>query len=126
MKRQARSQSHRNHPHHPSRVVFESQNGSVLRCATCGGMELRFGNAVIALIDDDLDQLQRAVATFDASSQGATGHPMEHALVYIGNSGNGYRFSHPQVSELHRLLVGAQLLLGMDGNPATADDANVD
>lgn len=89
-------------------------------------MELRFGNAVIGLIDDDLDQLLQAVATFDASSQGATDHPLEHALVYIGHSGNGYRFSHPQVSELHRLLVGAQLLLGLDGNPATAEDTEID
>ncbi|MGV3711200.1 MAG: hypothetical protein ACO1Q7_20435 [Gemmatimonas sp.] len=88
-------------------------------------MELRFGNAVIALVDDELDQLLDAVAAFDGSAEGATDHPMEHALIYIGNTGNGYRFSRPQITELHRLLVGAQLLLQLKGNPATADESEL-
>ena len=92
-------------------------------------LEVRFGNALLAVTADDLphvlDQLGAAEShtrprvddatrggTHDEAHDGEAGEGGEVTLL-LGDSGSGWVFNRSEAIELHRLVAGAQLLLGL-------------
>lgn len=90
--------------HDAASTVFETERGRVARCACCGGLEIRFGNAVLALADDD--ELTTVLDALVASEL-----PGRGALLRLGDTGCGWAFDAAEVAELHRLVAGARLML---------------
>jgi hypothetical protein len=101
-------------PLHDRATLFETAHGRVVRCACCGRLEVRFGNALLALVADDLphvlDQLGAAESHATPDGVGVDGD--EVALLF-GDSGSGWVFDRGEAAELHRLVAGAGLLLGL-------------
>ena len=88
-------------------------------------LEVRFGNALLAVTPDDLphvlDQLDAAEshtrprlddAAAEDGDAGEGGGSGEVTLL-LGDSGSGWVFNRSEAIELHRLVAGAQLLLGL-------------
>ena len=87
-------------------------------------LEVRFGNALLAVTADDLphvlDQLGAAEShtrprvdeARDEAGDGEAGEGGEVTLL-LGDSGSGWVFNRSEAIELHRLVAGAQLLLGL-------------
>jgi len=93
--------------------VFETTRGRVLCCPGCGRLQVRFGNAVLGLDDEELTEFRAAVAAFDRDAGAAGPHRQDHAVFYAGDTGLGFAFSRAETAELHRLLEGARLLLDL-------------
>lgn len=102
---------HQPHSEHGDEVLFESAHGYVRHCKTCGAYELRFGNAIVSLTSEDLDILCDTVADYDSEpvSEAFSGSPENYAVIWVGDSGTGFRFGREEITELHRLLAGARL-----------------
>lgn len=93
-------------------MVFETARGRVLRCACCGALEVRFGNALLALHATEFAEVLASVAAYDAPGDDDQGVPPDRPCVlYLGNSGCGWTFTPDEAAELHRLLAGSRLLL---------------
>ena len=87
-------------------------------------LEVRFGNALLAVTADDLphvlDQLgaaeshtrPRVAEARNEAGDGEAGEGGEVTLL-LGDSGSGWVFNRSEAIELHRLVAGAQLLLGL-------------
>ncbi|HEY0972492.1 MAG TPA: DUF6686 family protein [Gemmatimonadales bacterium] len=100
-------------------VAFETERGRLLHCACCGGLQLRFGNAVLGLNADDFVPFRRTVAELerDALETAAAGRlaPDARAVLYLGESGSGFAFDADEIVEMCRLLEGAAFMLELDG-----------
>jgi len=96
-------------PHAPD-VVFETERGRVTHCACCGALEVRFGNALLALRPDELTDVLASVAASDTPAAPHADVPGRSTVLYLGNTGCGWTFDADETAELHRLLAGAQLL----------------
>lgn len=107
----------RTHPH--DEMLFESRRGFVRCCRSCRQFELRFGNAILALTADDLLDLIETVAAYDSDDAHAGSTPNDHGVIWLGDSGAGFRFRRDEVAELHRLLAGARLFAQL--NPTDHD-----
>lgn len=107
--------SSRHHASH-SEQLFESDHGFVRYCRNCASFELRFGNAIMGLSPADLTDLCEMIAQFDVESPERRA-PDEHSVVWVGNSGAGFRFTRPEISELNRLLSGATLFAELNRAP---------
>ncbi|MDF1503741.1 hypothetical protein [Roseisolibacter sp. H3M3-2] len=88
---------------HRRASLFETAHGHVRTCACCPALEVRFGNALLALGPDDLphvlDQLEAAES-----------HECDVTLL-MGETGSGWVFTADEAAELHRLVAGARLML---------------
>lgn len=105
-------------------LLFESHRGFVRCCRACGTFELRFGNVVMQLSADDFSLLHSTVAELDQprDSDGPTAR--DHAIIWLGNDGTGFRFTRDEVVELHRLLSGALLLSHLPTSDVSSEDAS--
>lgn len=90
-------------------MLFESRRGFVRCCRGCGAFELRFGNAILSMDATELTELTHTVAAYDDAQRSPDAAGGQHAVVWLGHSGAGFRFRRDEVSELHRLLAGANL-----------------
>lgn len=99
---------------HRRASLFETVHGHVRRCPCCTQLEVRFGNALLAISADDLpavlDQLGAAEAQADVRA-GLAAPVGEEVTLLLGDTGSGWVFSRAEAAELHRLVAGAQLLL---------------
>lgn len=106
---------------HRRASLFETTHGHVRRCPCCSLLEVRFGNALLALATDDLphvlDQLGAAESQAGehpgAEAPPAAGGAGGEVTLLLGDSGSGWVFSRAEAAELHRLVAGAQLLLDL-------------
>ena len=105
---------------HRRASLFETVHGHVRRCPCCRLLEVRFGNALLAVDADDLpdvlDQLVEAESQADARADAGASAPPDapvsgEVTLLLGDSGSGWVFSRAEAAELHRLVAGAQLLL---------------
>jgi hypothetical protein len=102
------------HSSHPALVVFETTNGRVTRRPDCGCFELRFGNALIGLRADELDELLAAIVHADMMArQDARGISDRTTVLTFHDTGCGWVFSAPEAEEMHRLVAGALLLANL-------------
>lgn len=96
-------------------VLFETTRGRLTHCRCCGELELRFGNALLALNGSDFDPLRQTVAELEADAVAARDRgPLAvgaRAELRLGDSGVGFAFDAEELVELHRLLEGGALLL---------------
>jgi hypothetical protein len=77
-------------------LLCKVTRGAVLYCPDCGGMQLRFGNAVLGLTRDDLRAFRRAIA-------------VEHeTTLYIGETGAGFTFNTYELRMINQLLDMAE------------------
>jgi hypothetical protein len=101
---------------HRRASLFETVHGHVRRCPCCSLLEVRFGNALLALSADDLpgvlDQLGAAEAQADERA-GLETPAGDEVTLLLGETGSGWVFSRTEAAELHRLVAGAQLLLDL-------------
>ena len=97
-------------PAHESSTLFETDRGRVRRCPCCDRLELRFGNALLALAPDDLPQV---LAQLDTAGAAAPPEAPGEVTLFLGDSGCGWVFAADEAAELHRLLAGAGLLLDL-------------
>jgi hypothetical protein len=100
---------------HRRDALFATTHGHVRRCDCCSQLEVRFGNALLALLPEDLphvlDQLRAAEShAGDVTASGGRGE----VTLLLGDSGSGWVFDRAEAAELHRLVAGAGLLLGLD------------
>lgn len=96
---------------HHRASLFETTHGNVRRCNCCSRLEVRFGNALMALGVDDLPHvLDQLGAAESHVTQPVAEAPGEVTLL-LGESGSGWVFSAEEAVELHQLVAGAQLLL---------------
>lgn len=100
-------------------TLAASANGRIARCRECGGLELRFGNALLRLDAADLARVHAAVVPSLRQGESATGGAPESIEVYMGDSGVGFAFSHDEIIELTGLLEAARERL--DGEPVAID-----
>jgi hypothetical protein len=107
--------------HQHEEMLFESPRGFVRCCRVCGAFELRFGNAIISMRLDELCLLTDTVARFEADFAGERPPSHDHAVVWLGREGSGFRFRREEIAELHRLLAGARLFATMLDNPTDQD-----
>ncbi|BAH39842.1 MAG TPA: hypothetical protein DGD08_13160 [Gemmatimonas aurantiaca] len=109
-------------PHVHEEMLFESRRGFVRCCRACGAFELRFGNAILSMNAADLSALTDTVAAYDTGRMRPGSTPSDHAVIWLGHNGAGFRFRREEVAELHRLLAGARLFanLGQDEDPEDA------
>jgi hypothetical protein len=103
---------------HRRASVFETAHGHVRRCPCCSWLEVRFGNALLALDADDLPAVldQLGVAEAQAGERAGvptTAAPADEVTLLLGDTGSGWVFSRTEAAELHRLVAGAQLLLDL-------------
>ena len=92
-------------PPHPRMLLFETARGQV-RC--CDRLELRFGNALLALGADELPHVLRQLGEAERPA-GAGGE----ATLLLAESGCGWVFTRDELAELHRLAAGARLMLDL-------------
>lgn len=95
-------------PPHPRTLLFETARGQVRRCVCCDRLEMRFGNALIALGADELPHVLRQLG----EAEGPPGVGGEATLL-LAESGCGWVFTRDEVAELHRLAAGARLMLDL-------------
>jgi hypothetical protein len=79
--------------------LCQTEHGHILHCPDCGGMLLRFGNAVIGLASEDVLAFRQAIAV------------EKDTILYMGESTVGFAFSAAEVAELNLLLDEAESLL---------------
>jgi hypothetical protein len=99
--------------HQHEEMLFESPGGFVRCCRLCGAFELRFGNAIIGMRLEELRLLTDTVARFEADFHSDTPPAHDHAVIWLGHEGSGFRFRREEIAELHRLLAGACLFATM-------------
>ena len=85
--------------------LFETDRGHVSRCACCGTLEVRFGNALIALRDEELSDVVFALA------ESETDGGRRETILQVNETGCGWVFDQGEAAELHRLLAATRLLL---------------
>ena len=101
-------------PDYRFRTVFETDNGAIRLCDCCGCLQVWFGNAVFALDTDELGELRSTIAAIDNPGEQPGPWKLYRVVIPLASSGAGFAFSRPEIAELHRLLVGAELLLDID------------
>ena len=104
------------HDAHARATLFETERGRVTRCGGCGALELRFGNALLAVRPEELATvLLAALAEAEADARAAAVHgvPAAGVTLYLGDSACGWVFDRAESAELHRLVAGARLLLDL-------------
>jgi len=96
------------HPaeHGTAHTLVETERGSLRRCSCCGGLELRFGNAILGLTAEDLGTVHSALVEAELSA-GDRGD----ILLLLRNNSSGWVFDRPEAAELRQLLVRACILL---------------
>ena len=102
------------HGAHLRATLFETEHGRVTQCADCGALEVRFGNALLAMRPEELGGvLIAALAEADADHSGPAVHGtrVPEVTLHLGESGCGWVFDRQEAAGLHRLAAGAQLLL---------------
>ena len=99
-------------PPHRRASLFETAHGQVRRCPCCTLLEVRFGQALLALDADDLPHVLDQLGAAE-SHAAAPAAPGGEVTLLLGESGSGWVFTAPEAAELHRLVAGAQLLLGL-------------
>lgn len=113
---------------HTREPLFETAHGRVRRCPCCDCLELRFGNALLALAVDELPTVlaQLGAAEREPAAGGPAGGPAtdrghREVTLFVGDSGCGWVFTADETAELHRLVAGARLMLDLGGPaPGTA------
>ncbi len=103
---------HSHESDHGDELLFESPRGYVRHCRACGAFELRFGNAIVSLTPDDLEILCETVSGYDVAAaveEPFGGVARNYAVIWVGDTGTGFRFGRDEIAELHRLLAGARL-----------------
>ena len=108
---------------HDDTLFFESPRGAVRYCRGCCAYELRFGNAIIALDRAEFDELVETIAELDRPPRAGDCTRPSHAVVWLGESGNGFRFTPEELSELHRLIAGARLFASLPPADRSSDSA---
>lgn len=100
-------------PAHRGAPLFETAHGRIDRCACCDRLELRFGNALLALAPAELPEVLLHLGVADGGPAGglATHGRRREVTLFLGDSGCGWVFSADETAELHRLVAGARLLL---------------
>lgn len=92
---------------HRRETLFETEHGRVTRCGCCGALELRFGNALMALSVEELGPvLLSALAEADVA-------PAPEVTLHLGETGCGWVFDRAEAAEMHRLAAGARLMLDL-------------
>ena len=105
-------------------LVFETERGRVRRCDCCDTLRVHFGAALMSADPAGFDGLLETVAAFDRGDTPLGPWPEGHALLHVGETGAAFAFTPGEISELHRLLAGAKLMLelGLDGGDAPDGD----
>lgn len=105
-------------------LVFETARGRVRRCDCCDTLRVHFGASLMSAEPAGFDALLETVAAFDRGETPLGPWPEGHALLHVGETGAAFAFTPGEISELHRLLAGARLMLelGLDGADAPDGD----
>lgn len=109
------------HPH--EEMLFESKRGFVRYCRVCGAFELRFGNAILGLRNDDLRLITETVQLFDEEYRTGLRPDSAPSTIWLGHEGSGFRFRREEIAELHRLLAGAALFAQLHPSASEPDSA---
>lgn len=102
------------------RTLFETDNGAVRHCGCCGCLQVWFGNAFFALAADELTELRSAIACIDEPETTPGPWLLHRVVIPLAATGAGFAFDRVEIAELHRLLVGAELLLDIDPHGGSA------
>ncbi|MBL0940007.1 MAG: hypothetical protein IBJ03_14025 [Gemmatimonadaceae bacterium] len=107
--------------HQHEEMLFESNRGFVRCCRSCGAFELRFGNAIIGMRLEELRLLTDTVSRLESEFTDESRPANDHAVIWLGHDGSGFRFRREEIAELHRLLAGARLFAMMSVDPSDLD-----
>jgi len=101
--------------HGPARPLVQTERGMIRRCTCCGGLELRFGNAILGLATEDLGAVHSALVEAElAAGDGARSGDHDQVVLWLGNNTSGWVFDRSEAAELRRLLVRACVLLDQE------------
>lgn len=106
------------HPNRSTSVAPEHQllhrtrRGTALHCTCCGRVEVCFGNAVLALDEDDLRSVLSIIDSFDLDSAPRDADGQRSFLIRTQHDEAAFAFSRREALELRDLLVGARRALG--------------
>lgn len=100
-------------PAHSREPLFETARGRVRRCPCCDRLELRFGNALLALAAGELPQVLTALGAADGGPNAPPNPGPREVTLLLGDGGCGWVFTVDEAAELHRLLAGTRLMLDL-------------
>jgi hypothetical protein len=95
-------------------VVFETARGTVLKCACCGKLHLRFDRVLVPFKEVGLDELRAALRSFTNGVRSGSRPDAHPAVLHIGRTGVGILLSQADVRELCELVDGARLFLDLE------------
>lgn len=94
-------------------IIFQTENGVVLRCACCNRLEVQFGNIALAEEPSVFTHFCDVVEAMDlcTPAQPASSRPV---ILPVDGDKLNFRFTREEASELKELVRGAQAMLALD------------
>ncbi|WP_022836828.1 DUF6686 family protein [Salisaeta longa] len=105
-------------PHAPddTSVLFQTEHGTVLRCACCNRIEVVFGNIALAEEPPLFARFHRLVAGLDLDALCADHPDVSHPVVLSADGDKlAFRFTCDEARALRELLDGAAAMLELEG-----------
>ena len=97
-----------------SSLIFQTENGKVLRCACCDRIEVVFGNISVTEEPFLFKRFRHAVKQIDAEEQADRRDDERPILLSVDGDRFAFRFTREEALELEELLDGAAAMLELD------------
>ncbi|PQJ35311.1 hypothetical protein BSZ35_12500 [Salinibacter sp. 10B] len=94
-----------------SSLIFQTENGKVLRCACCDRIEVVFGNIAVAEEPFLFKRFRQAVKQIDVEAQQSRIDAERPILLSVDGDRFAFRFTREEALELEELLDGAAAML---------------
>lgn len=95
-------------------LIYQTQNGKVLRCACCGRLEIHFGNIAIAEPPSRFERLRKIVASIDLDRPASQTDSDRPIMLAVDGVRLSLRFTRAEAAELQELLDGTAAMLELE------------
>lgn len=94
-------------------VLFQTEHGTVFRCACCDRLEVQFGNIALAEEPDIFQRFCEVALSLNLRdpAQPSSSRPV---ILPVDGKALNFRFTREEAAELQELVRGAQAMLALE------------